>query len=146
MTRGSCCTSAGRPSAILRPNSIATTLSRHAHHHRHVVLDEQHGQPELVADAQDGVAELVDLAVGEAAPARPSAGTAGWAARPRAISSRLSVPNGRPAAGRNISVPETELVEQVAGLVAHPAVLGRRADPADRLEESRPCPGCGRRP
>ena len=38
-----------------------------AHHHRHVVLDEQHREAELVADGADGVAEFVDLAVREAA-------------------------------------------------------------------------------
>ena len=31
-----------------------------------MVLDEQDGEPELVADPPDGLAELVDLAVGQA--------------------------------------------------------------------------------
>ena len=49
---------------------LAAEVHRHhligdAHHHRHVVLDEQHREAELLADLDDGVAQLVDLAVGE---------------------------------------------------------------------------------
>ena len=36
-----------------------------AHHQRHVVLDEQHREPEVVTDPPDRLAQLVDLAVGE---------------------------------------------------------------------------------
>ena len=70
----------------------------------------------------------------------PAAGSSisrnrGRAARARAISSRLSVPNGSPAAGPEHQVAEAELVEQVAGVVAHPPVLRGDADAADRLDE-----------
>ena len=36
-----------------------------AHHQLHVVLDEQHGQAELIAKAANGLTELVDLGVGQ---------------------------------------------------------------------------------
>ena len=38
-----------------------------AHHHRHVVLDEQHRQLELVAQPPDQLRQLVDLGVGQPA-------------------------------------------------------------------------------
>ncbi len=46
---GSRCTSSGVPSAILRPKSSTWMRSAIAHHEAHVVLDEQHGQVEVVA-------------------------------------------------------------------------------------------------
>ncbi len=97
---------AGGPSAILRPNSIATTLSE---------------MPMTIAmwcstssTVRPNSSRIVARSCRRARrprrgsgrrPARPSAGTRGLAASARAISSRFSVPNGRPAAGRNARWP-----------------------------------------
>ena len=116
---GRFCTSAGMPSAILRPKSIATTLVGDPHHHRHVVLDEQHGERRT----RRGCRRIVSPSSSTSPWVSPDAGSSisrnrGRAASARAISSRFSVPNGSPAAGRNISGAEAELVEQLAGEVA----------------------------
>ena len=72
---------------------------------------------------------------------RPLAGSSisrnvGLAASARAISSRFSVPNGRPAAGRNASGPRPSSVEQVAGEVAGALVLLGRTEAEDRPAEA----------
>ena len=51
----------------LRPKSSATTLVGDAHHHVHVVLDQQHGQVELGADPAQQLHQRLDLLVVEAA-------------------------------------------------------------------------------
>ena len=66
MTRGSSRTSAGRALGDLAPEVEHDDLVGDRHDHRHVVLDEQHAEVELVADRPDQLAELVDLGVGEA--------------------------------------------------------------------------------
>ena len=65
--RGWRCTSAGVPSAILRPKFSATTWSEIAHHQAHVMLDQQHRDAQPVADVADQRAERADLFVVEPA-------------------------------------------------------------------------------
>ena len=66
MTRGSFCTSAGVPSAILRPKSIATTLSEMPITIAMWCSTSSTVSPNSSRIALDRLAELVDLAVGEA--------------------------------------------------------------------------------
>ena len=51
MTGGSLCTCFGRALGDLAAEVHGDDVVGDAHHHRHVVLDEQHGEAELVADA-----------------------------------------------------------------------------------------------
>ena len=95
------------PSAILRPNSSATTRSETRHDQVHVMLDQQDAELEARPDGADQVGELVHLLVVEPArrlveqeqrgladagrgPARPASGsrTAGWRRRCRRSSRR----------------------------------------------------------
>ncbi len=137
MTSGSCCTSAGRPSAILRPNSIATTLSEIPHHHRHVVLDEQHGERRT----RRGCAAIVSPSSSTSPWVSPAAGSSisrnrGRAASARAISSRFSVPNGSPAAGRNISGPRPSWASRSPATSRVRRFSRGHADPADRPDDA----------
>ena len=94
MTPASLDTSAGVPSAILRPKFEHDHLVGDAHHHLHVVLDEQHGEAVALArSCTDRVGQLVHLGVGEAAGRLVEQQQVG-ARRPcaRAISMRFSVP------------------------------------------------------
>ena len=58
ITSGFFCTSAGVPSAILRPKFSTTTRSEIAHHQSHVMLDQQHGHAAVVADLADQPAQI----------------------------------------------------------------------------------------
>ena len=84
-----------------------------AHHHRHVVLDEQHGQVEVVAQP------LTSSPSSSTSPwVRPLAGSSsisnfGSPASARASSMRLSVPNGSPAVGGWIGDDTTNAVNDV---------------------------------
>ena len=105
MTIGSFCTSAGRPSAILRPNSIATTRSEIP-----ITIDMWCSTSSTVRSNSSRICTIVSPSSSTSPWVSPDAGSSisrnrGRAASALAISSRLSVPNGRPAAGRNISGP-----------------------------------------
>ena len=63
------------------------------------MLDEQHGQVEVVAQLRDERAELRDLLVVEAAGRLVEQQQARLGASARASSTRFSVPNGSPATG-----------------------------------------------
>ena len=67
----------------------------------HVVLDEQHGEAEAVAETADRARQLVDLGVGEPGRRLVEQEQRGSAAMARASSMRLSVPKGSPTAGRS---------------------------------------------
>ena len=110
-----------------------------AHHHRHVVLDEQHGEPELVADAPDRLAELVDLAVGEArrrlvdaagtAAGRPAPGRSRGASACRRADRRRAGRRG----GRGRAAPAGRRPRRGCACSSRPAPMrSDRPDEADR--------------
>src|SRR5262245_4731793 len=122
---------------------LAAELHRHhpigdAHHERHVMLDEQHGEIELVADLEDRVAELVNLTVGEPRgrfvhqqeprPRRQRSGDL------QAFERAERQPRRRAEHQRS----ESELDEQIAGEIPRVTVLGGDADAADRPGDADP--------
>ena len=103
-----------------------------------MVLDQQHGQVELVADPPDELAELVDLAVGEAGGRLVEHQQLGLArqgpgqldALERAV---------RQAGGRTLGeVTDVEAVEQVVGLLPGVSRSSRRARGSRNGAETNP--------
>ena len=66
MTAGLALISAGRSFGQQLPEMEHEQSPAQAHHQAHLMLDQQHGQLELVADALDQVAELDPFAMVEA--------------------------------------------------------------------------------
>ncbi len=139
---GSSCTSAGAPSAILRPKSITTTLSEMPITSRHVVLDQQHGEAELVAHRADDLAELVDLAVGQ---------PGGRLVEEQQLGVAGQRPGQLDALERAVRQAGGRAVGEIGRVRAGRGSLGRRArdrfsscsdtEPQHRSRRSRPCLG-----
>ena len=113
MTSGSACTWAGVPSASFLPKFERDDVVGDRHHQAHVMLDQQHRDVALVADAADQVAEHVDLFVVEAAGRLVEQQDLRSAASARASSTRFWVPNGRPDDDGVGDVLEVEIGEDL---------------------------------
>jgi hypothetical protein len=135
MTSGLRCTSAGVPSAILRPKSSTTTLSE-------IGIT----SPMWCSTSRTVTwycARMVLMSVPSTPTSswlRPPAGSStsrsrGCPASARASSTRLSVPNGRPAAGLPRHLVELEEVEQRHRLVAYGTLLAVHPRHSQRVAE-----------
>ena len=92
------------------------------------MLDEQHGQVEVVAQAST----ISSPSSSTSSWLRPLAGSSSISSRgrsqsARASSTRLSVPYGQPAGGAVGDVGEAEPLERLVGLLAHLALLAALA-------------------
>ncbi len=136
MTRGSLCTSAGVPSEILRPNSMATTRSEMP-----ITMPMWCSTSSTVRPYSSRTRRMVAPNSSTSWWVSPAAGSSsrsrrGWAARARASSSRLSVPNGSPAAGRNASSCRSSERRIWNASAASAAFLASGADSGHRTHEA----------
>src|SRR5581483_6517060 len=114
-----------------------------AHHQRHVVLDHQDGEVELLAQGQELVAQMVRLLRAHARPGLVQHEQVGSVARAVAISTRLSTPYGSPATGRSRRSPRLRISSKASARArsrrSSAMVLGRPTMPATGLYSMAAC-------